>query len=105
MRKIRLEGGYVKLPYPITMGLDSHECIYSNMTPEIAKALGFNRTSELEKMNTPKQINVVISTKVSDDISVKQKVDEALASLYSITYDELTDDIWQAIKLLQKSQK
>ena len=51
------------------------------MTPEIAKALGFNRTSELEKMNTPKQINVVISTKVSDDRSVKQKVDEALASL------------------------
>lgn len=105
MRKIRLEGGYVKLPYPITMGLDSCDCIYSNMTPEIAKALGFNRTSELEKMNTPKQINVVISTKVSDDRSVKQKVDEALASLYSITYDELTDDIWQAIKLLQKSQK
>lgn len=55
-------------------------------------------------MNTPKQINVVISTKVSDDRSVKQKVDEALASLYSITYDELTDDIWQAIKLRQKAK-
>ncbi|WP_407488295.1 hypothetical protein [Acinetobacter baumannii] len=55
MRKIRLEGGYVKLPYPITMGLDSRDCIYSNMTPEIAKALGFNRTSELEKMNAPKK--------------------------------------------------
>jgi ribosomal protein L5 len=75
------------------------------MSPEIAKALRFSRISELEKMNTPKQINVVISTKVSDDRSAKQKVEEALASLYSITYNELTDDIWQAIKLLQKCSK
>lgn len=108
MRNINLAcGGYVKPPYPTIAELHSLGCIYSNMSPEIAKALGFNlnRTSELEKMNTPKQINVVISTKVSDDRGVKEKVDEALASLYSITYDELNDDIWQAIKLLQKSQK
>ncbi len=106
MRKMNLTGGgYVKPPYPSIPELLSMGCIYSNMSPEIAKALGFNRTSELEKMNTPKQINVVISTKISDDRSVKQKVDEALASLYSVTYDELADDIWQAIKLLQKSQK
>lgn len=50
----------------------------------------------------PKQISVVISTKISDDTSATQKISDALVSLYSITYDELTDDIWQAIKLLQK---
>lgn len=54
---------------------------------------------------TPKQISIVISTKISDDISVTQKISDALASLYSITYDELTDDIWQAIKLLQKVEQ
>lgn len=105
MRKIDLIGGYVKLPFPVPLELDNRDCIYSNMSPEIGKALGFNRTSELEKMNSPKQINVVISTKISDDRSAKQKVEEALASLYCITYSELTDDIWQAIKLLQKSSK
>ncbi|WP_259344312.1 hypothetical protein [Acinetobacter lactucae] len=98
-------GGFVKNDCRNTFRLDHRDCIYSNMTPEIAKALGFNRTSELEKMNTPKQISVVISTKVSDDRSAKQKVGEALANLYTITYDELTDDIWQAIKLLQNSQR
>ncbi|WP_228267878.1 MULTISPECIES: hypothetical protein [Acinetobacter] len=51
---------------------------------------------------TPKQISIVISTKISDDTSATQKINDALASLYSITYEELTDDIWQAIKLLQK---
>lgn len=106
MRKINISGGgLVKLPYPITLALDSRDCIYSNMTPEIAKALGFNRSSELEKMNTPKQLNVVISTELSDGKSVKHKVDAALVSLYNITYDEMNDDIWQAIKLLRKVQK
>lgn len=51
---------------------------------------------------TPKQISIVISTKISDGTSATQKISDALVSLYSITYDELTDDIWQAIKLLQK---
>ncbi|MFV5376534.1 hypothetical protein [Acinetobacter calcoaceticus] len=54
---------------------------------------------------TPKQISIVISTKISDDTSATQKISDALASLYSITYDELTDEIWQAIKLLQKVEK
>lgn len=54
---------------------------------------------------TPKQISIVISTKISDDTSVTQKISDALVSLYSITYDELTDDIWQAIKLLQKVEQ
>lgn len=53
----------------------------------------------------PKQISVVISTKISDDTSATQKISDALVSLYSITYDELTDDIWQAIKLLQKVEQ
>ncbi|CAP00382.1 hypothetical protein ABSDF1027 [Acinetobacter baumannii SDF] len=92
--------GYIKKDTDNTFRLDHRDCIYSNMTPEIAKALGFNRTSELEKMNTPKQISVVITTKVADEKCAKQKVGEALANLYSITYDEWTDDIWQAIKLL-----
>lgn len=53
----------------------------------------------------PKQISIVISTKISDDTSATQKISDALVSLYSITYDELTDDIWQAIKLLQKVEQ
>lgn len=53
----------------------------------------------------PKQISVVISTKISGDSGATQKISDALASLYSITYDELTDDIWQAIKLLQKVEQ
>lgn len=54
---------------------------------------------------TVKQISVVISAKISDDTSVTQKISDALVSLYSITYNELTDDIWQAIKLLQKVEQ
>ncbi|MFW1635469.1 hypothetical protein [Acinetobacter oleivorans] len=53
----------------------------------------------------PKQISIVISTKISDDTSATQKISDALVSLYSITYNELTDDIWQAIKLLQKVEQ
>ncbi|WP_252719697.1 hypothetical protein [Acinetobacter oleivorans] len=53
----------------------------------------------------PKQISIVISTKISDDTSATQKITDALESLYSITYNELTDDIWQAIKLLQKVEQ
>ncbi|WP_171494853.1 hypothetical protein [Acinetobacter nosocomialis] len=51
---------------------------------------------------TVKQINVVLKTEVSIDQGVQQKVNNALQALYCITYNELTDDIWQAIKLLQK---
>ncbi|MDS7931853.1 hypothetical protein RMB13_20670 [Acinetobacter sp. V102_4] len=51
---------------------------------------------------TVKQINVVLKAEVSIDQDVQKKVDNALQALYCITYDELTDDIWQAIKLLQK---
>jgi len=54
---------------------------------------------------TPKQISIVISTKISDDTSATQKISDALLSLCSITYNELTDDIWQAIKLLQKAEQ
>ena len=51
---------------------------------------------------TVKQINVVLKAKVSIDQDVQKKIDNALQALYCITYNELTDDIWQAIKLLQK---
>ncbi|MHA3062523.1 hypothetical protein [Acinetobacter sp. ANC 4641] len=50
------------------------------------------------------QINVVISTKISGDASVEQKITDALGSLYRITYEELTDDVYQAIQLLKKAK-
>ncbi|MDC4542870.1 hypothetical protein ACT4ZY_13730 [Acinetobacter baumannii] len=34
-----------------------------------------------------------------------EALSDALQALYRITYDELTDDIWQAIKLLQKAKE
>ncbi|MHA3063103.1 hypothetical protein [Acinetobacter sp. ANC 4641] len=51
------------------------------------------------------QINVVISTKISGDASVEQKITDALRSLYRITYEELTDDVYQAIQLLKKAKE
>ncbi|MHA3052512.1 hypothetical protein [Acinetobacter sp. ANC 4635] len=51
------------------------------------------------------QINVVISTKISGDASVEQKITDALGSLYRITYEELTDDVYQAIQLLKKAKE
>lgn len=51
------------------------------------------------------QINVVLSASISTDSNASQRVDKALKELQCITYDELTDDIWAAIKLLQKHKQ
>jgi len=52
-----------------------------------------------------RQINIVISTRTSVDSNVQQRVDRALEELKCITYNELNDDIWAAIKLLQKQNQ
>lgn len=96
-----VEGGYISSS-GIRLDTKPHyaQCIYACMTEEQAKILGFN----IGESMSSKQINVVINTTTSDDSNVQQRVNKALQELKCITYDELNDDIWAAIKLLQKQE-